>query len=321
MIHSFEVLLKLVSTCYGEPMRSYTARRVGLQHRLKEFVELYRMHAREVPSQVRELLTDVDKTRASIEVLLGDPLRGKSILEIGPGQKLKTATILASCNVVTAIDLDFVAREYGMLDYLRMLRENGPVRAGKTMARKILGLDARFERELLRALGLPRPPDIRLLRMNAVEMAFESASFDCVVSFSVFEHLPDPAAVLDEISRVLKPGGVACIYVHLYSSETGAHDVRVLSGKRDEIPYWAHLRPKYEHLVRPNSYLNEVRLGSWRELFDKHWPGNQSELFRESDLDEQLAEVRQAGDLFDYSDEELLTSVFAVLWKKPATQS
>lgn len=38
---------------------------------------------------------------------------------------------------------------------------------------------------------------------------FESASFDLVLSNQVFEHVPDMDLALAEISRVLKPGGVA----------------------------------------------------------------------------------------------------------------
>ncbi|TPV95693.1 MAG: class I SAM-dependent methyltransferase [Myxococcales bacterium FL481] len=300
-------------------MRSYTQRRVGPWHRLKEVLKLYQMHVHDVPCQVRELLADVANTRRSIEALLGGELVDKRVLEIGPGQKLKTATILAHRNCVTAIDLDFVARDYHVGDYMRMLRDNGAVRAGKTLARKVLGIDRVFERELLRALEIDEAPQIQLLRMDAAKMAFDASMFDCVVSFSVFEHLRRPAAVLDEVKRVLFPGGVACVYVHLFTSETGAHDVRVLSGQRDGIPYWAHLRPEHRHLVRPNSYLNEVRLGDWRALFDSHWPGARFELFREPHLQGELARVRQLGGLANYEDDELLSSVLAVLWKKPPT--
>ncbi len=35
----------------------------------------------------------------------------------------------------------------------------------------------------------------------------ESASFDCVVMLAVLEHMPDPAAVLADCYRLLRPGG------------------------------------------------------------------------------------------------------------------
>jgi SAM-dependent methyltransferase len=39
------------------------------------------------------------------------------------------------------------------------------------------------------------------------QLPFEDASFDTVLCTEVLEHLPDPASVLGEIARVLKPGG------------------------------------------------------------------------------------------------------------------
>jgi SAM-dependent methyltransferase len=43
---------------------------------------------------------------------------------------------------------------------------------------------------------------------------FAEASFDVACLFQVFDHLPDPASVLAETHRVLKPGGLALILNH-----------------------------------------------------------------------------------------------------------
>jgi SAM-dependent methyltransferase len=43
---------------------------------------------------------------------------------------------------------------------------------------------------------------------DALHMPFEDGAFDCVVSLSMLEHLTDPGAAIDEMLRVLKPGGV-----------------------------------------------------------------------------------------------------------------
>jgi SAM-dependent methyltransferase len=41
-----------------------------------------------------------------------------------------------------------------------------------------------------------------------------SESFDCLISSQVLEHVDDPYAVMREVHRVLKPGGVALVSTH-----------------------------------------------------------------------------------------------------------
>jgi SAM-dependent methyltransferase len=52
-----------------------------------------------------------------------------------------------------------------------------------------------------------------LAQADAVELPFRSDMFERVYCSEVLEHLPDPAAALDEIRRVLKGGGVAVLSV------------------------------------------------------------------------------------------------------------
>lgn len=46
---------------------------------------------------------------------------------------------------------------------------------------------------------------------DATQLRFADDSFDKVFSLHTIEHLPDPRALLSEIGRVLKPGGMAVI--------------------------------------------------------------------------------------------------------------
>ena len=59
---------------------------------------------------------------------------------------------------------------------------------------------------------------------------FPSASFDVVCVFQTLDHLPDPAGVLDECRRILRPGGLVLAFNH----DSRALSARVL-GKRSPI--------------------------------------------------------------------------------------
>jgi cyclopropane fatty-acyl-phospholipid synthase-like methyltransferase len=48
-------------------------------------------------------------------------------------------------------------------------------------------------------------------RVNGTALPFADASFDVVMSFDVFEHIPDSDAHLSEVRRVLTPGGAYLI--------------------------------------------------------------------------------------------------------------
>ena len=49
--------------------------------------------------------------------------------------------------------------------------------------------------------------DLPVRQVHGTELPFADASFDCVLSFDVFEHIRDSDAHLREVARVLRPGG------------------------------------------------------------------------------------------------------------------
>ena len=74
-----------------------------------------------------------------------------------------------------------------------------------------------FEISETAAAGADPRADIRI--GNSLEdVGYPNAFFDQVILWHVFEHLPNPVEVLDEIRRILKPGGRLVIAVPNYSS-------------------------------------------------------------------------------------------------------
>lgn len=55
--------------------------------------------------------------------------------------------------------------------------------------------------------GRPYYETLKLCLMQGEMLGFRSQSFDVVLSFDVFEHIPDTDRHLSEVRRVLKPGG------------------------------------------------------------------------------------------------------------------
>jgi phosphatidylethanolamine/phosphatidyl-N-methylethanolamine N-methyltransferase len=98
--------------------------------------------------------------------------------------------------------------------------------------------------------------------MDALELAFGDASFNCVVAQFVITLVADPERVLSECARVLKPGGEIILVNHLYS-EHGflaaidrwtARPSRVL-GLRPDFPFtrlvaWAQVHGGVELIER-----------------------------------------------------------------------
>jgi SAM-dependent methyltransferase len=71
-----------------------------------------------------------------------------------------------------------------------------------------------------------RERNLRILRADALSLSsvFEPSSFDVVYGLSIVEHIPSPKVFLDEVYRVLKPGGVAYFEGNpLWSSPKGHH--------------------------------------------------------------------------------------------------
>lgn len=58
----------------------------------------------------------------------------------------------------------------------------------------------------------------RVSLTTLVDAAYPANHFDVICLFEVLEHLPDPALHLQEIHRILKPGGLVCLSVPNFAS-------------------------------------------------------------------------------------------------------
>lgn len=63
----------------------------------------------------------------------------------------------------------------------------------------------------LRARAAGLSGRVTFKRANTRRLPFPDKTFDLVISNSLMHHLPDPAPALDELARVLKPGGAVFI--------------------------------------------------------------------------------------------------------------
>ena len=110
-------------------------------------------------------------------------------------------------------------------------------------AKRVVGVDISYD-SLQRTNGNPAifaAGDVSMLPLG-------NDTFDVVVSFETIEHVPNPEALLVEILRVLKPGGL-CI------CSSPNRDFMPQSGQREINPF----------------HISEMSYGEFRTLFEKHF--------------------------------------------------
>lgn len=102
---------------------------------------------------------------------------------------------------------------------------------------------------------------------TATKLPFLDNSFDLVTTIAAFEHFLDVPAVVAELHRVLRTGGLAWIGIHLFSSLSGGHTFNLSEVPLRTIPAgiepWDHLRKRRLKFRVP---LNEWRREQYVEL-------------------------------------------------------
>ncbi|HLJ50258.1 MAG TPA: class I SAM-dependent methyltransferase [Bryobacteraceae bacterium] len=119
---------------------------------------------------------DTRRFQAARDAVAARVPAGGSILEVAPGPGYLAIEIAKTGRRVTTLDISE--------SFVRIAQENA-ARAG-------VSIDVRHG--------------------NASEMPFANASFDYVVCMAAFKNFSNPIGALNEIHRVLKPGGQASIF-------------------------------------------------------------------------------------------------------------
>jgi len=146
-------------------------------------------------------------------------------------------------------------------------------------------------------------------------LPFAGNSFDLVTSIAAFEHFLDVPAVVAELHRVLRPGGVIWVTIHLFTCPSGGHNLSFTEYPLRTIPPgvepWDHLRRRQLPFTVP---LNEWRKDQYLEQFSRYFEivGHYCAT-REG---EEFLTPEIARELSDYSRDELTCNAYVVVARK-----
>lgn len=256
-----------------------------------------------------------DRMQTTLKPWLPD-LKGIRALDVGCGLLQWQTIMLHSVGAkVTGVDMEYVRSDRMPDKYWNILRTNGAERAAKTAY-----WDYIFRGRYLKALqnGSPFTLDARKLDLRqhtAERLPFGDNEFDLVASHEVFEHIADVRSAVQEIKRVLKPGGIAYITLHLFTSVSGGHHMDWKFPDEQpstRVPPWDHLRQKQfpEH----PSWLNELRERDYRPIFESEleilcW---EASIYEGRGL--LTPEIK--AELSDYSEDELVKKGLIIVVRK-----
>jgi len=119
-------------------------------------------------------------------------------------------------------------------------------------------------------------PNAKFTVMNALEMDFPDNSFDIVWACESGEHMPDKEAYINEMMRVLKPGGKYVMATwcqrddrEVPFTEKDEKDLRFLYEEWTH-PYFISIE-KYKELIDATGVMNEVTTADWNEQTIASW--------------------------------------------------
>jgi SAM-dependent methyltransferase len=188
------------------------------------------------------------------------PLETAEALEIGCGDGLHSLLLgLRGVKRAVGIDID--------------LRLDKPDEQGERTRRLVESIIRAFgEKRSLEECRRTLPVEFRY--MDATRMEFPDDSFDLIMSRSVLEHIRPIERLVDEMARVLRPGGLAYHEIDPFYWLRGCHKRGLV-----DIP-WAHARlmlddyhrfvagiegvPTADKRLERLSTLNRLTLAEWK---------------------------------------------------------
>jgi SAM-dependent methyltransferase len=245
-----------------------------------------------------------------------------TILDIGCGPNAPMSVMLHSRGAkVIGIDQQLDYR-WGLgfkpSRYFRYLHEAGLFKTVRKAVGELV-YDRRYYKALEKELGLPlTETGLDLRQMQVEKLEIDSRSIDVIHSNATWEHIADVPAANRELVRVLKPGGVAYIEIHLFPSLSGGHDLPwIVPGQIDlggRVP-WRHLR---DPAWQPPVYLNRHREPDYRRFFDETAHLKVLDWKTEFTEGESLLNDAILQELADFGREELTKRSIIVVAKKIA---
>lgn len=128
-----------------------------------------------------------------------------------------------------------------------------------------------------------RKKGLQVQRASITQLPFEDHRFDVVLCLDVLEHLPEDRQAIEELKRVVKPGGLLVLSVPAFSWLWGQHDIQNNHYRRYDPGQLGNSLTPAELVLERSTYFNFFLLPTvWlvRKLGPKlgHHPGTDLEL-------------------------------------------
>jgi SAM-dependent methyltransferase len=158
--------------------------------------------------------------------------------------------------------------------------------------------------------------DANLVCGDVSSLPFRDQSIDIVTSVAAFEHFLEVPVVVKEIYRVIKPGGLVWLLIHLFSSPSGGHNVSLVQVPLRKLPQgiepWDHLRKRRLSFHVPlNEWRREQYLAEFQKQFEivKHYCAMLE--------GEHLLTPEIETELSSYSRDELTCGAYVIVVRRP----